>query len=155
MMLPKFMLIILLLGMVPSISSMANEDRDKDKDPRDLCFNVFCSYRREGGGGFESCEAGAIFIKSVTADGKEIWDRSERSDSLVFEVECDNRVVFNNSGHRYTDEQGTRIQAKTGPLPAVLLPKNTLRDGHRYVASALEIQGQSLPGYCYIYTGPQ
>lgn len=123
---------------------------------RTVCFNVVCNYEKEGTGrGFNRCQAAARFLKNVTASGGEIKDRSETPFNPEFEVQCDGRVLFNNAAHRYTDALGTRLQAETGPFPAVLLPQNSLRDFHSYVISALELRDQALRGFCYVYTGPQ
>src|SRR5262249_3164778 len=116
-----------------------------------------CSYHDDGAPKEEvKCEAGAVFTKFVTDDGEEIRDISDDHTQPRFEVACDQKTLFNGSAHRFTDWAGTRIQADTGPFPAVLLPHGALKEGHRYEASALELaDGESLRGYCFIYTGPQ
>jgi hypothetical protein len=131
-------------------------ERCKDCDPpKEVCFNVYCNYAREDRYGFEKCKAVSVFKKLVAADGDEIQDVSRRPQNPQLAIECDSRVIFNNSGRRYTDYLGTRIQAETGPYPAILLPKHALEEGRRYVNSSLELDGQFLKGYCYLYTGPQ
>ena len=129
----------------------------KDCPPvQEICFNLVCSYQREGREGtYEKCQAAARFKKWVTAGGGEIWDRSEGVNHPEFEVECDEYMIFNNSALRYTDSLGTRIQGRTGPYPAVVIPRGSLRDGHSYVPSSLEFSDQHLRGYCYVYSGPQ
>jgi hypothetical protein len=139
-------------------------DKDCQRPPREVCFNVFCTYDRDHDGkeqghdehdGYDKCHAGATFNKFVTDDGVEIDDDSDHDRNPKFEVECDGRPIYNNSGHRYTDWQGTRIQAIQGPYPAIVLGKGALRDTHQYSVSALELWDQTLHGYCYVYTGPQ
>ena len=124
--------------------------------PKTVCFNVVCTYKCENpkGGEFSTCQAAAKFEKWVTGDGDEIRDDSQYPDNPEFEVACDDQVLYNNSGRRFTDEQGTRIQAEEGPYPAILIPRGSLREGHHYVLSALELfNQQQLQGYCYVYTG--
>jgi hypothetical protein len=139
--------------------------------PREVCFNVFCTYEREGEqpqvhdehDSYDRCHAGSTFKKWVTDDGEEIEDNSADHDGhddkdrdvIKFEVECDGQHLYNNSAHRYTDWQGTRLQALEGPYPAVVLPRGALKDTHQYAISALELWDQTLHGYCYVYTGPQ
>lgn len=126
------------------------------RPPTETCFNAVCSYQREGEDGrYEKCQAAAVFRKWVTAEGDEIADKSAFPQNPMLEVECDQRVLHNNGARRFTDALGTRIQAQAGPYPAILLPRKALREGHRYEPSALELDGQHLRGYCYIYTGPQ
>jgi hypothetical protein len=120
---------------------------------RTVCFNVHCVYAEHDGSG--PCQAAATFTKRVTGDGAETLDDSEPADDAQFEVECNDEVRFNGSAHRYTDQQGTRLQAVIGPYPAVLLPPHALRDGHRYELSALDLGKDRVRGFCYLYTGPQ
>jgi hypothetical protein len=148
-------------------SRLASGDDKKFHPPHEVCFNVFCTYERQnvldaqGGQGphdgqFEKCHAASTFQKFVSDEGEEINDESaDRDDNPKFEVECDGKTVYNNSAHRYTDWQGTRIQALAGPYPAVVLGRGALRDTHQYEISALELWDQTLHGYCYIYTGTQ
>jgi hypothetical protein len=125
----------------------------KCQPPRTVCFNVECVYADHDG---SKCQAAAVFSKQVTADGEEILDDSGPGEDATFEVACDDQVQFNGSAHRYTDRDGTRLQAVIGPFPAVLLPAHALREGHRYELSALDLgKEQSLRGYCYLYTGAQ
>jgi hypothetical protein len=121
--------------------------------PRQVCFNLVCNYDKGDGPGYGKCQAAATFTKWVEADGSEIQDNSDSPQNPQFEVECDEQVLFNSSGRRFTDEQGTRIQAETGPYPSLLLPVRSLEDTHRYVLSSLELTNQTLSGYCYIWSG--
>ncbi len=132
--------------------------------PRPICLNLVCDYervhRRDDGllddghdDGFSKCRAASRFTKLVSSDGDEIRDRSAVEETVSLEVECDGQTIFNNSANRFTDAQGTRLQAKSGPYPAVVLPRGTLSDEHRYVASALELKDQILRGVCYVYPG--
>jgi hypothetical protein len=133
------------------------DDRPKcegDKCQREVCFNLVCTYKDSRSDGYRECKAAAELAKVVRHDGAEVRDHSEHPFNGEFEVQCDDTFLFNNSSHRYTDHQGTRIQAVQGPYPAVLLPKGALRDGHRYVPSTLELPGVTLEGYCFVYTGP-
>ncbi len=123
--------------------------------PRPICLNLVCDYERVHGqdDGFSKCRAASRFTKLVSWDGDEIRDRSSVEETVSLEVECDGQTIFNNSANRFTDAQGTRLQAKSGPYPAVMLPRGTLSDEHRYVASALELKDQTLRGVCYVYPG--
>lgn len=136
-----------------------DKDDHKAPPPRKVCFNVFCTYDardQHGQDQYEKCHAGSTFTKWVRDDGDEIQDESaDHDDDPKFEVECDGKPVYNNSAHRYTDWQGTRIQALQGPYPAIVLPEGALKDTHEYAVSALELWDQTLHGYCYVYTGPQ
>jgi hypothetical protein len=121
--------------------------------PRQVCFNLVCNYQKGDDPGFSKCQAASTFTKWVAADGSELQDASEAPQNPQLEVECDEQVLFNSSARRFTDEQGTRIQAENGPYPALLLPSRSLQDTHRYVLSSLELSNQTLSGYCYIWTG--
>lgn len=117
-------------------------------------FNVFCKYKpTDEGGRYKKCYAGAWFWKDVSKSGREIEDNSEYPLNPVFEVECDGDTVFNENGRRFTDREGTRIQAETGPYPAIILPRGALAEGRRAVPSYLELRTQTLKGSCQIYTG--
>ncbi|OFZ19478.1 MAG: hypothetical protein A2X94_09010 [Bdellovibrionales bacterium GWB1_55_8] len=119
-----------------------------------VCFNLLCNYEESAPKArYRKCESAARFEKWVTGDGSEIPDISEHPLNPEFEVACDDELLFNNSAYRYTDALGTRLQAQAGPYPATLLPRGALREGHRYVLSTLELNGQTLRGHCYIYTG--
>jgi hypothetical protein len=140
--------------------SFANADDKNCKNgnchpPRPICFNVFCTFQREGTGPYEKCQVASTFVHLVNDDGSEFLDNSSDSNSPVFEVQCDNEVVYNSSAHRYTDYLGTRIQAIPGPYPAVVLPKDSLQEIRHYSDASLEFADQRLNGTCYIYTGPQ
>jgi hypothetical protein len=149
------------------LQTLANASED-GKDPgkphhEPVCFNLICKYSskspREGmPPSFDTpttCRAAAVFTKDVTLDGGEILDTSDPNSNPDFEVECDEHVIFNDRAHRYTDIMGTRIQALTGPYPALLLPRGALRDTRGYIHSSLDLDGRILSGYCYLYTGPQ
>ena len=150
--------IVSILFLAPPVSADGKPgDACKDCDmTRELCFNVFCNYQKEiAEGSYQKCKAASVFTKSVYLDGNEVRDNSESPLNPELQVECDGAVIQNGSAHRYTDSMGTRIQSLTGPYPAILLPRKALRDGHRYVASSLEFDGESMEGYCYLYTGSQ
>jgi hypothetical protein len=151
--------VIMLSSLIASSPARSEEELvEKCKDcepPHEICFNAYCNYARDDRYGFEKCRAVSVFKKLVNADGSEIFDVSRRPNNPQFAVECDGRAIFNNSARRYTDYMGTRIQAETGPYPAILFPKRALSDGRGYVASSLELDGQILKGYCYLYTGAQ
>ncbi|MGZ6371569.1 MAG: hypothetical protein ACXWPM_12505, partial [Bdellovibrionota bacterium] len=128
--------------------------------PHSECFNIVCDYRADHDsddrdGPFHQCRAASVFKKLVTEQGEEIRDRSSFPNNPALDVQCDGRTVFNNSARRFTDDLGTRIQAEEGPYPAILLPRGVLTDRHQYSVSQLELEGQSLSGFCYVYTGPQ
>ena len=148
---PAFALLVLLSqGAYAGDESPGCDPKQHYCPPRPICLNLVCDYQgnREG---YSKCRAASSFIKLVSSDGDEIRDRSEMDVSL--EVECDGIRLFTNSANRFTDAQGTRIQAKAGPFPAVVLPRGSLSDEHRYVPSSLELEDQILRGVCYVYPG--
>lgn len=121
---------------------------------RPLCFNLLCNYNRiDPVVGFQHCQAASVFEKLVGLTGFEIPDYSAFPFNPQFEVECDQKIIYNSSAHRFTDIFGTRIQAESGPFPAILLPIGSLREEHRYILSSLELGSQQMPGFCYIYNG--
>jgi hypothetical protein len=149
-------LLAIVLLPVLSMSAMADTSRREEGNCRSVSFNVACYYKRDGGNdGFEKCQSASQFQKMVTQGGAEIEDKSVPPFNPKFEVQCDERKLFNGSAHRFTDGQGTRLQAEAGPFPASVLPRGSLRDDHKYVPSVLELGEQTLRGFCYIYTGPQ
>src|SRR4051812_5573394 len=122
----KTIALIWVISALAAASALAGDnDNDKyckDKNchpPREVCFNVFCTYDEDRvkiednhHPRFDRCHAGSTFMKWVTDDGDEIKDISlDRNDLAKFQVECDGKTIYNNSAHRYTDWQGTRIQA--------------------------------------------
>ena len=118
---------------------------------RTVCLNLLCNYEGEN----QKCQAAAQLEKFVSLRGDEVEDRSEHPFHPEFEVACNDSLIYNGIGYRFTDALGTRIQAQSGPYPAILLPRGVLRDGHRYLISSLELGDENLRGYCYIYTGPR
>jgi hypothetical protein len=120
-------------------------------------FNVYCTYKlaAEGNNPGVICHSAAKFEKAVTANGGEIEDNSEYPKNPNFQVECDNEKIFNHPSRRFTDRQGTRIQAQTGPYPAIVLPQGALTVGRQAVKSTLELRDVAIPGACFVYTGPQ
>lgn len=120
---------------------------------QEIHFNLFCSYKKKikDKEGYEACRSAAKFLKGVGPKGEELHDFSSHINHPDFEVECDQHLIFNNRAQRLTDHYGTRIQGLPGPFPAILLPRDTLKEGRRYVKSSLELEGQILPGYCYLY----
>jgi hypothetical protein len=125
-------------------------DKDKDKDK------------------YKTCKAISIFEKVVTAEGAEVTDESPEPSTPLspqvprFSVECDGlpEPVYNNYARRFTDLLSTRIQALTGPKPAIYLPRGALHVGYHVADSYLDIdtgiptQKQlRIPGKCNIYTG--
>lgn len=138
----------------------ADRDRDRNHDREDhhhgarhVTFNVFCRYydnrhRDEK----PVCYAGALFKKSVGVLGGEVFDETERRDGPQFEVECEGSTIYNSGARRYTDRDGTRIQAETGPYPAIVLPPGALRDKRQRVDSELELRDRTLSGDCFLYT---
>ena len=134
----------------------SHHDPRPEEPPRPLCFNLVCNFSDEKSTDFKKCTVAANFTKKVTDDGWEIWDDSEPGSNPTFEIECNSEVIFNGSAHRYTDRQGTRLQAETATFPSLVIPKNSLREGHRYTSAVLELQNQQhMDGFCYLYTGPQ
>lgn len=152
-----------------------HKDKDKDKhdghkgkDHRLAHFNLVCYYRQPTNPqGFQNCKAAASFKKHVTLDGGEIADESPdpsrplSAEIPFFKVECDNVSVYGGDrGRRFTDLLSTRIQALTGPKPAIYLPRGSLHVGQHISDSYLEID-TGLPdndslrtvGKCYIWTG--
>ncbi len=119
---------------------------------RPACFNIFCVYDRKTDGKFHKCEAAAKFTHAVTVNGLEVKDESVSPFNPIFEVKCDDEVFFNGVGRRFTDFIGTRIQTLNTPFPAIVLPRNSLEEGHRFEDSFLELEEQRLEGFCYTYT---
>lgn len=115
-------------------------------------FNVFCRFP-EKKDSRPTCTAAARFKKLVDHDGREILDYSESSNNPRFQVECDGVALYNDGSRRFTDYKGTRIQAESGPYPAILLPEESLAYGRRRVSSRLELLDRTLEGDCYIYIG--
>lgn len=127
------------------------------KKIKNSCFNVYCSFKKDKDDKNNeeySCQAAAQFDKAIFEDGKEVEDNSDVSNNPTFEIECKDNKIFNGTAHRYTDSQGTRIQAQVGPFPALVLPRGALHDGHGYAVTVLELGDVSLRGSCYLYTGP-
>lgn len=126
---------------------------------RELTFNVYCRFdipfdaaerRIEG---VRRCYAGARFEKIVSVDGAEFADDSTYPRNPAFEVECDGARVYTAAARRFTDRDGTRIQAQGGAYPALLLPEGTLASGRRKVSATLELRDFALEGSCLVYTG--
>lgn len=148
------------------------------KCTKEECFNIICHYKshNEKNDGYEKCQVAARFLKNVTLEGGEVEDSSEQPKDHhgngpregeppnnegphrdffdhQFEVKCDGHLIYNDGARRFTDMLGTRIQAETGPYPAILLPRGTLHAGHHYAPSWLELGEQNMRGSCYIYNG--
>lgn len=152
-----WILVLLCAGTAASHASPPGFCKD-DKDchrTRPVCFNLFCSFQRQEEGKFERCEVASTFTQLVTEEGWEVRENSEEPFNPTFEVKCDHEVVFNGKGHRYTDHLGTRIQAIPGPFPAIVMPRNALREERHYSEASLEFDRERLDGFCYVYTGPQ
>ena len=152
------------LILLQSLAHASDDSHDHQKpDRQSVCFNLVCKYAakppQEGDSSADrspsTCRAAAVFTKDIAIDGSELFDVSDGDSNPDFEVECDDHVLFNDRAHRYTDSMGTRIQALTGPYPAMLLPRGTLRDTRGYITSNLDLDGRVYSGYCYLYTGPQ
>ncbi len=131
---------------------------------KEECFNLVCHYKnKREHGGFERCRAAATFVKDVTLDGGEVRDDSNKRNHPSFEVVCDSTPIYNNGAYRFTDLLGTRIQAQTGPHPAITLPRGALHSGtdgtsgDHISPSILEVDTENgvdrLHGQCYIWTG--
>ncbi len=150
-------MIALAAGVIPEASNAGDCSDGKCPGARRVCFNLYCEFdaREKDSNRFKQCEAAARILKWVGADGSEILDRSSKSNHPSLQVRCDEKVLYNNSSYRFTDEKGTRIQAVPGPYPAVLLPRGTLEDGHGHVLAALELSRQTLKGSCHLYTEPE
>ncbi|MEW6055991.1 MAG: hypothetical protein AB1540_05195 [Bdellovibrionota bacterium] len=117
-----------------------------------VMFNVICRYKEKNDHRYR-CFSAARFEKSVSHSGREVLDSSGESFPAAFQVECDGETLFNNGARRFTDREGTRIQALSGPYPAILLPPQALQEGRRKVRSSLELREQDLEGSCLVYTG--
>lgn len=145
-----------LLAQAVNAGGKDGDDNECPLPPREVCFNILCSYEdKESGEKHLKCEAAAAFQKQVTYEGNEMEDNSSYPDDPEFEVVCDGQRLYRSAGRRFTDAQGTRIQAQGGPFPAILLPRGVLDDGHRYALSSMELENRKLRGHCYIYTGPR
>jgi hypothetical protein len=131
-------------------------------------FNVACFYNNHfNPAGFKTCKANSVFQKAVTPEGGEVADDSPDPTTLplspdvpTFKVECDNVSRYNDHSRRFTDLLSTRIQAMSGPMPAIYLPRGELHTGNHVSDSYLEID-TGIPansqlrinGKCYIWTG--
>jgi hypothetical protein len=138
-----------------SYSPRAAECPGKDcppPKPREVCFNVYCQFKKSDSSE-QKCHAASRFIKAVNDDGSEIEDTATPDSFPVLEIECDERVIYNNGGHRFTDFTGTRIQSEAGPYPALVLPKGALREPHHMSTARLELEEETYRGECYIYMG--
>lgn len=122
---------------------------------RPVCFNVFCTFERDGASQYDKCQAASTFTHLVYDDGSEFYDNSSEVNNPTFEIQCDGNVLYNSSAHRYTDYLGTRIQAIPGPYPAIVLPQGALKEIRHYSEASLEFADQQIKGSCYLYTGPQ
>ena len=137
---------------------------------KSICFNLVCHYNFPGEGPDQgqhregkSCKVAARFEKLVTIDGGEVTDDSTHPNNPELEVSCDNKMVYNNSAHRFTDLLGTRIQGEMGPHPAITLPRGALHagagesSGSHVAASVLELDTgrgfERARGTCFIWTG--
>ena len=144
-----------------------DDQEGQDDDEVGTMFNVACFYNdAKQVKGFRSCKANAIFTKNVTADGGEVADESPTpthplsTEIPQFKVECENTSLWNDHGRRFTDLLSTRIQALSGPFPAIYLPRGALHVGPHVSDSYLEIETdmpKSKPirivGKCHIWTG--
>ena len=92
-----------------------------------VCFNLVCHYRdKDNHDDMKSCTAASTFVKDVTVDGGEVVDDSDDQGqgpnlfddndqdrrNPTFQVNCDDKILFNNSAHRYTSLLGTIIQGE-------------------------------------------
>lgn len=128
-------------------------EEQEEQAKRSIVFNVFCRFYKEHARGNKPiCYAGARFNKAVGAHGGEVFDDSAYPESPQFEVECEGSTIHNSAGQRYTDRVGTRIQAETGPYPAIVLPSGALRDRRQRVDSELELRDATYSGDCFLYT---
>lgn len=150
-------------------------DKQKPDDRDDECklqpapkgfanFNVVCYYKSaDAPKSLQACKVASTFQKAITPDGAEVADSSPEglghASPLVptFNVECDRTLSFNDHARRQTNLLNTRIQALTGPHPAIYLPRGSLHAGFHVEDSLLEIDYRDeqlrLEGQCYIWTG--
>lgn len=167
----KKLLIVGAIALMAASSAWANEECRPGEEPghpdphcpqgktcpvkctKEACFTVVCHYQaKDRDDHYQKCRAASTFVTRVTSDGGEVQGDSDLTNSPKFEVECDGHMIYNNGARRFTDLLGTRIQAETGPFPAIVLPRGELHDGHHFSPSWLELGEQNLRGSCYLYT---
>lgn len=142
------------------------DGRDCKPKTKDVCFNLVCYYvDHKNPKGYRNCKASAVFDKAVTLDGGEFRDDSTSKNHPQFEVACDDLSPYHsNSALRFTSLLGTRIQAQTGPHPAISLPRGALHSGpdgfsgEHISRSVLEVDAGDegllkTDGVCFIWTG--
>ena len=135
------------------------DERGCQPKTKEVCFNVYCNYEFEGARDHEkkSCSAASTFTKKVSEQGAEIPETVDGN----LEVKCDGQSWIGRADV-FTGLLGTRLQGKTGPDPAVFLPRTALSSstadhtqGH-YTESGIEINddGKFLHGHgkCYIWS---
>lgn len=153
----RLMLVIALVFSTTSgwASGRDNGRQDSFRRIRSVTFNVFCKFKGEAEAQYRKCFAGARFEKDVYWHGEEVEDRSDYPFNPEFEVECDGHLIHNTGGQRFTDEEGNRIQALSGPYPAIVFARGSLRDGRRAVSARLELfndfSDNAYSGTCQIY----
>lgn len=152
--------LVLILCVLMSDSAWAHGWHDGDEDDEDdceparpVCFNVYCRYQKKDAQNERKCEAAAKFKYWVSGRGEEIWGDSQGSSNPVFEVKCEDALIFSGTGRRFTDDRGTRIQALNGPFPGLELPRDSLESRRRVVRSVLELSHEKMEGVCTVYTG--
>ena len=131
-----------------------NDDDDSYDPDYKVCFNVYCNFKkREGDRVTKKCEAAARFTHWVTGRGYETLNESSGKANPIFEVKCDNDLLFTGIGRRFTHSHGTQIQSSNGPFPGIDLPKYSLEVGQRTVKSHLILPDGRIEGSCTVYTG--
>ncbi len=136
-----------------------HECRPKTKE---VCFNLYCSYEVEGPRDHElkSCTAASTFSKKVTLEGAEVPETLDGN----LEVKCDGQTWVGRADI-FTGLLGTRVQGKTGPDPAIFLPRGALTascgpqtQGH-YTESSIEINDDGKfsrsRGKCFVWVTEQ
>lgn len=130
------------------------DDISKNKNDTDKlrCFTIYCLYHKKADDrfGHSKCRAISTFKKWVGKGGQELEDDSSPPMNPSLDIECDGKVIYGDSSVRFTNRMGTRIQAAPGPFPALLLPRDSLHDGHFYNFSFLQLESQTLSGQCFI-----
>jgi hypothetical protein len=135
---------------------IGNDCKPKTKE---VCFNLYCNYEFEEHGDHaqKSCSAASTFRKQVTLEGAEVPQTLDGN----LEVKCDGQSWYGRADI-FTGLLGTRIEGKTGPDPAIFLPRGALNAGSdgltqgHYSDSGIEITEQGKfthgRGKCFIWT---
>lgn len=143
-------------------------DRDDDHHDHDRTpsahFNLVCYYtNKDNPEEFRACKVASTFEKAVTLDGGEVADNSpdptpsNLNQLPQLSVDCGRVLTFNDHARRFTGLLNTRIQALSGPHPAIVLPRGALHTGIHISESSFEVDHKDvqlrLHGECYIWTG--